>query len=67
MSLRFVSDGLTQGQSETSGDADALIDTAGLVFEDFTTPGKASRRDLTELPLANSLGKSATLSLLVAR
>ena len=46
VSLRFVADGLTQGQSETSGDVDTLINAAGLVFEDFTTPGKASRRDL---------------------
>ena len=46
VSLRFVADRLTQGQSETSGDVDTLIDTAGLVFEDFTTPGKVSRRDL---------------------
>ena len=46
VSLRFVADRLTQGQSETSGDVDTLINTAGLVFEDFTTPGKVSRRDL---------------------
>ena len=46
VSLGFATVGLTKGQSETSGDADTLINTAGLVFEDFTTPGKASRRDL---------------------
>ena len=46
VSLGFVADGLTKGQSETSGDVDALINAAGLVFEDFTTPGKVSRRDL---------------------
>ena len=45
-SLEFAPVGQTKGQSGTSGDADALINATGLVFEDFTTPGKASRRDL---------------------
>ena len=46
VSLGFVTVGLTKGQSETSGDADTLINTAGLVFEDFTIPGEVSRRVL---------------------
>ena len=46
VSPAFVTTGRTKGQSETRGVADALIDTTGLVFEDFTTPGKVSRRDL---------------------
>ena len=46
VSPAFVTIGRTKGQSETRGVADTLIDTTGLVFEDFTTPGKVSRRDL---------------------
>ena len=46
VSPEFVTMGRTKGQSETRGVVDALIDATGLVFEDFTTPGKASRRDL---------------------
>ena len=46
VSPAFVTTGRTKGQSETRGVVDALIDTTGLVFEDFTTPGKVSRRDL---------------------
>ena len=46
VSPEFVTIGRTKGQSETRGVVDTLIDTTGLVFEDFTTPGKVSRRDL---------------------
>ena len=46
VSPAFVTIGRTKGQSETRGVVDTLIDATGLVFEDFTTPGKASRRDL---------------------
>ena len=46
VSPAFVTIGRTKGQSETRGAVDTLINTTGLVFEDFTTPGKASRRDL---------------------
>ena len=46
VSPAFVTTGRTKGQSETRGVVDTLIDTTGLVFEDFTTPGKVSRRDL---------------------
>ena len=46
VSPAFVTTGRTKGQSETRGVVDALINTTGLVFEDFTTPGKVSRRDL---------------------